>query len=186
MAKQFVRDVVSPRLDHSWEFSVDSNLEGLALLEWDISRFFQSEDLYLYDVSLNKPVNMKEVSVHSFNSKESKTFRIYFGKNVFAEMLPDKAALAKVYPNPTKGTLTTFAFILPESGGSSQLVSLKLFDPLGKPVALIKEGEFTAGYHEIDWQNDGKILSDGLYLFRLNVIGNSGQENLYGKLIFKQ
>ena len=64
------------------------------------------------------------------------------------------------FPNPFNST-TEIAFDLPKAGK----VSLKVFDLLGREVAVVQEGMMAAGSHRVNF--DGKDLASGVYVYRL-------------------
>jgi hypothetical protein len=63
-------------------------------------------------------------------------------------------------PNPFNPS-TSIAFDLPSTGD----ISLTAYDLSGRTVAVISQGHYSAGRHEVVWNADG--LSSGLYLLRL-------------------
>jgi hypothetical protein len=73
--------------------------------------------------------------------------------------------LLQNYPNPFNPT-TNLSFEL----GHASLVTLKVFDLLGRAVAtLIDREEKSAGRHDVVW--DGTGAASGIYLYRLQVDG---------------
>ncbi|NUM61135.1 MAG: T9SS type A sorting domain-containing protein, partial [Ignavibacteriaceae bacterium] len=71
------------------------------------------------------------------------------------------------YPNPFNPT-TKIKFTIPASLNPSKvgtLVQLKVFDILGKEIALLINEEKQSGTYEIEF--DGSSLSSGVYLYRL-------------------
>ncbi len=74
---------------------------------------------------------------------------------------PDRYELEQNYPNPFNPT-TTLSFVI----GHSSLVSLKLYDVLGREVAtLINNEALEGGSHQIVF--DGANLPSGVYFYRL-------------------
>jgi hypothetical protein len=71
-------------------------------------------------------------------------------------------ALYQNYPNPFNPS-TTMSFFLP----SRQFISLKVFDVLGKEVAIIISEELSAGNHTKQWNADR--MPSGVYFYRLCV-----------------
>jgi photosystem II stability/assembly factor-like uncharacterized protein len=69
-------------------------------------------------------------------------------------------ALDQNYPNPFNPS-TTIRFGLP----NRSQVTLTLFNTLGQQVAVLKEGEQGAGYHEVRF--DGKNLPSGVYFYMI-------------------
>jgi hypothetical protein len=73
---------------------------------------------------------------------------------------PEIFALQQNYPNPFNPS-TTIAFHLLHP----ELVSLKLFDVLGREVATVMQQELPSGKHEVKF--DGAALASGAYFYRL-------------------
>ncbi len=89
-----------------------------------------------------------------------------------AETLPDDFYLYQNYPNPfNPATRIRFAI------GSRQFVSLKVFDILGREVAVLVNEEKSAGFHEVEFfvESFGSAdkLSSGIYFYRLST-GSDG------------
>lgn len=82
--------------------------------------------------------------------------------------LPDAFALHQNYPNPFNPS-TALRFSLPEPG----IVSLVVYDMLGREIATVVSGYLDAGYHSAAW-NASKQAS-GVYFARLTVKGENGR-----------
>ena len=74
---------------------------------------------------------------------------------------PQIFQLSTPYPNPFNPE-TTISFTLPSSGQ----IEVSVFDVMGKEVAVLASGEYSAGKHSITF--NGKYLSSGVYFVRLN------------------
>lgn len=74
--------------------------------------------------------------------------------------IPSEFVLSQNYPNPFNPT-TMISFDAPRSG----VVTLKVFDVLGKEVALLFNGEVSFGRHAVQFSAAG--LSSGVYFYRL-------------------
>ncbi|HET9486553.1 MAG TPA: T9SS type A sorting domain-containing protein, partial [Chryseosolibacter sp.] len=180
-ARRFTRDIVPTQENFTWNFTVDSNLEGMAEITWDnIPLVSSGKDIFLLDITTQKLVNMKSTASHAFDPKESSHFRIYYGDNL--NIAPERVQLGKAYPNPTKG-LTTIAFSLPETGGLNQNVTLDIVDALGRTVGTLKNGVFNPGYHEAAF--DATEMNNGFYTYRLTVRNRKGHTTEVNKLIIK-
>lgn len=81
-----------------------------------------------------------------------------------APEVPTEFTLDQNYPNPFNPT-TTIAFALPEARN----VSLRVYDMLGREVAVLVDRSLEAGQHKIQW--DASDLASGTYLYRI-VAGN--------------
>jgi len=81
------------------------------------------------------------------------------------ENIPLRFALHKNYPNPFNAG-TNISFTLPEASN----VTLDIINILGKKVATIADGNFTAGKHIVTWDgvnSNGNPLASGFYFYRL-------------------
>lgn len=74
--------------------------------------------------------------------------------------IPDRMTLSQNYPNPFN-PLTTIAYGLPTGG----FVSLKVYDLLGREVAVLIDGYRSTGLHQVTWDASG--MASGLYLYVL-------------------
>ncbi|NWF50916.1 MAG: T9SS type A sorting domain-containing protein [Ignavibacteriaceae bacterium] len=70
-------------------------------------------------------------------------------------------SLQQNYPNPFNPSTS-----IQYSIGSSQFVTLKVFDVLGKEVATLVNEEKPAGSHQVTF--DARELASGIYLYRLS------------------
>ena len=73
---------------------------------------------------------------------------------------PKEFALFQNYPNPFNPS-TTIKFALPEKTN----VELSVYNSLGEKVADVLRGEFSEGYHEVEFT--ASDLSSGIYFYRL-------------------
>jgi hypothetical protein len=86
--------------------------------------------------------------------------------------VPKVFALFQNYPNPFNPT-TKIAFALPRRG----VVSLAVFDVLGRQVRILADDWFEQGNYIIPWDgtnDEGGDVSSGVYLYRLTVRGEAG------------
>ncbi|MFK7847023.1 MAG: Ig-like domain-containing protein [Rhodothermales bacterium] len=74
--------------------------------------------------------------------------------------LPFSYALSQNYPNPFN-PVTTIAFSVP----TAELVTLKVFDMLGREVASLIDGIQAPGIHEVQFNAAG--LPSGMYIYKL-------------------
>lgn len=73
---------------------------------------------------------------------------------------PDELKLAQNYPNPFNPE-TVISFNLPQSGKAT----LKIYDLLGREVAVLLDGEAEYGIHTYTFS--GRNLASGVYIYRL-------------------
>ncbi len=83
---------------------------------------------------------------------------------------PNHFFLSQNYPNPFNPS-TDISFTLP----SKSLVTLKVFDIMGREVATLFNGELSAGNHNQRW--NAANMSSGVYFYRLSAVP-SAQRNL--------
>jgi hypothetical protein len=180
-AKRFTRDVIPTQNEYTWNFSVDSNLEGEAEIFWDNTAFASgTKEIFLFDESRQRLIDMRAVSSYSFNPKESINFKVYFGENL--KIAPEAVLLGKAFPNPTSGH-TNIAFSLPDSGGQNQFVTLEILDATGRTMETIAQGRYQPGFYEAAL--NAKELTNGFYTYRLTVQNSRGRNTLVNKLIIK-
>ncbi|NUN09176.1 MAG: VCBS repeat-containing protein [Ignavibacteriaceae bacterium] len=75
-------------------------------------------------------------------------------------------ALSQNYPNPVNPSLgTQIAFSLPERS----MVTIQLFDILGKEIAAPVNGEYNEGPHSVTLNTSG--FASGIYIYRLTTTG---------------
>ncbi|MEN9839790.1 MAG: hypothetical protein RL177_1269, partial [Bacteroidota bacterium] len=78
--------------------------------------------------------------------------------------LPTELTLNQNHPNPFNPS-TVVSFGLPESGS----VKLAVYDILGREVAVLADGTFAAGWHQVRFDATG--LATGMYLYRIQTGG---------------
>ena len=74
--------------------------------------------------------------------------------------IPERFELQQNYPNPFNPT-TAISFLL----SANSLVTLKVYDVLGKEVATLVNGQLSAGSYQTTF--DASHLSSGVYLYQL-------------------
>jgi outer membrane protein assembly factor BamB len=77
--------------------------------------------------------------------------------------IPDKFALYQNYPNPFNPS-TTISFDVPRLSD----VSVKVFDILGREVALLINGKFNSGKYSASW--NGENASSGVYFYEIKTV----------------
>jgi hypothetical protein len=80
--------------------------------------------------------------------------------------MPSDFQLYQNYPNPFN-LRTEIVFDLPRSTA----VTLVVYNLLGRPVATLARGDFSAGSHKAAF--DGALLPSGVYWYRLEAGGYS-------------
>ncbi len=80
--------------------------------------------------------------------------------------IPGEFSLEQNYPNPFNPS-TSIRFALPTASS----VRLEVFNVLGQKVAVLHDGQLTAGYHTMHWT---ATVASGLYFYRLEAVPVSG------------
>ncbi len=93
---------------------------------------------------------------------------------------PDEFTLFQNYPNPFNPT-TKIKFGIPEKSisGESNLssnVQLRIFDILGKEVAILINKNLDPGFYEVEWNASG--FSSGMYFYQIVWNGKSEVKKL--------
>jgi hypothetical protein len=81
------------------------------------------------------------------------------------DVIPASMELMQNYPNPFSGT-TSVTFRLPDD----MYASVRVYDMLGREVAVAAEGFFHAGSHAVEFS--GADLPEGVYIYKL-ISGNN-------------
>lgn len=90
---------------------------------------------------------------------------------MIAEATPKEFTLTQNYPNPFNPT-TTIHFTLPQSG----VVSLKVFDMLGREVETLVNEYRSAGAHQVNFNTSS--LTSGVYFYRLESAGKTAIQKM--------
>ena len=90
-------------------------------------------------------------------------------KTIMLEVAPpSEALLLQNYPNPFQGA-TTIGFDLPFAGA----VEVRVFDMLGREVAVLADDSREAGHHQVQWE--GRRFASGTYFYVLKAQGPAGE-----------
>ncbi|MBX7046219.1 MAG: T9SS type A sorting domain-containing protein [Ignavibacteria bacterium] len=85
------------------------------------------------------------------------------GVSEISSQMPDDFSLFQNYPNPFNPS-TKINYEIKQSG----FVSLKIFDLLGKEVAMLVNEKQTAGSYAVDFNSPEYNLPSGIYFYTLN------------------
>ena len=167
------------RLEGDTIVELNAYLEGTptgAPLEFETWNGFKAnnvKDKYLvYDHQLQKNVKRK------IYAGENRTYYVISLREGEEFNIPGNISEAYCRPNPFTGE-TTLTFRL----NSSQNTKVEIFNLSGKSIKTLMEGEFPAGYYNLEWKGDnteGKKVKNGVYFYKIN----SGNENVIsGKIV---
>ena len=81
--------------------------------------------------------------------------------------IPTQFALHQNYPNPFNPS-TQISFDIPEG---SEIVTLNIYNVLGKKVSTLINNSMNPGRHKVEWNakdNEGNPVASGIYFYELN------------------
>ncbi len=119
-----------------------------------------------FDSDENGIINSGDLQVHSVRFENVLTMNVT-GLTPVNDLLPGTFELGQNYPNPFNPT-TTIQFSLPSAGWTT----LKIFDTLGRNVAVLTAAQLSAGNYAVNW--DASALPAGVYYYRMTVTGGEG------------
>ena len=142
-------------------------VEGVTLWGWRPGMWRSDQDAFIFDQRPKDAMDWLEDYVDTANV----IFDVSIEDGLEAE-LPAKFSLAQNYPNPfNPSTVISYQLAV------NSVVSLKVYDMLGREVAILVNGMQTAGSHQVTFNAAG--LSSGIYLYRLY----TGQHSVTRKMM---
>ncbi len=175
----YSKDVVPYQENHTWDFSIESNLKESVTMKWDNSFFGDnSKQLVLWDVSLQRGFDMRKINHYIFNAASSGHFKVFYGEaNYIKEKtVVEQLVFHEVFPNPASDKVI-ISFSVP----SEERVTIEVVDLLGRKVATIADGNFKTGYHEVQWNtqdHSGNAVTNGIYITQIKSLRSDQQKRL--------
>ncbi len=106
----------------------------------------------------------KNISSGTLIQNDNSNFVLTGIKADTKKLIPETFAVEQNYPNPFNPT-TVIQYQLPVAS----IVTLKIYDILGKEVITLENAEKTAGYYSVRF--NGVNLSSGVYIYRVTAQG---------------
>ena len=150
----------------TWEFVVETNLPGAPVeLRWDnLESLPPSHNATLLDTEGKITVDLRAQDSYRFEGGGKRVFLLNIGEakplDRLSDGLPARHALHQNHPNPFNA-LTTISFDLARTNS----MNISLYNVLGERVAVLADGTFPAGRHQLDF--DAGDLSSGVYFYRM-------------------
>ena len=116
-----------------------------------------NHDVYLL---FTGSVTNKLFMLQSFDFTGTATTTGVSGKNYQGDNIPNKYDLQQNYPNPFNPD-TKIDFSLPNESN----IKVTVYNQLGQQVAIVAEGEYSAGIHQLNFYADN--LASGIYYYRI-------------------
>lgn len=163
----------------SWTTATEVNNKGFQLVVFkenkkvnevwiDGNGTTTKQNLYSVDLKLDLGNYIVVLNQYDFDGSQKLSKEIELSIDV-----PVNFSLSQNFPNPFNPE-TVIAFALP----SESRITLKVFDILGKEVMKIAEGFYAKGNYKFSF--DGKNLTSGVYLYRLESYDLNGKKNGFG------
>ncbi len=127
--------------------------------QW-IAEYFSPGFNHIYDLTLDKNTNVYVTGASGSSIATVKFIQTSTAINPISNAVPDEFNLEQNYPNPFNPT-TTIRFDVRTSGN----VSLKVYDVLGREVAILADEYMRAGSYERVFEASN--LSSGVYFYTL-------------------
>ena len=100
--------------------------------------------------------------------------KVTYSKEIEVNVIPSEYSLNQNYPNPFNPS-TKISYKLKDKG----VVKLNVYDIRGELLKVLVNETKDAGYYETEF--DGKGLASGVYIYRIEVIGN-GNRPIYSDI----
>ena len=187
----FARDIVEEQAAYTWEFTVNSNIEGESRkLSWTIVNQDDLIGLVLLDLSNGNIIDMMITSSYSYIDEDisaGRKFRAIYGDEKYLiEQLEDNSiSLGENYPNPFTGK-TIIPYSIYGAEGEYQY-EIKIYSIEGKVVNTLLSETKPTGSYQVEWDgrdNSGKLLN-GLFIYSLEVNTPEGMKSFRNKLIVR-
>ncbi|MDP3150997.1 MAG: choice-of-anchor D domain-containing protein [Ignavibacteria bacterium] len=159
--------------DAQWSFNISALQNGELFLDWknilsqipaEVRKQFVSIGLSTLDIPNFLTVDMLKIYSMSLPVEKDKTYRFSINASVTdvpdEKITPKSFGLMQNYPNPFN-PVTNIRFEV----ANTQHVTLKVFDILGKEVAVLVDQMKEAGSYSVDFSPAN--LASGTYLYRL-------------------
>lgn len=146
----FTMDVVPTASEESWEFTIESKSAGIAKLSWDQSSLSNlTNQLILFDIDNQWPVDMTTSSSYEFHNSGVHHFKAVYGSATFVknELVTDQFVFHSIYPNPATDKID-LSFSTPV-GLENENLSLSILSTLGQRVQHHSYTIAESGLHQV-------------------------------------
>jgi hypothetical protein len=186
--ENILKEDIRPALGEGQEYTLQVKNAKQQKLNLRVTDNTISEPVYLIDDELKNVVEINgDVKLQS--TSKNKTYRLIVGKTEYIsqlkkEYLPTEFQLYQNYPNPFNPS-TVIRYSIPavetlhatSQKATSQYISLKIFDVLGREISTLVNESKTAGTYEVEF--NASNIPSGVYLYRLQ----SGENYITKKLM---
>ncbi len=182
----FSRDIVKVNENYIWEFIASTNFEEKNItISWDAEMVANAPGkLILYDVAMEKVIDMQLNKNHSFALDQPTTFKVIYGDKYFiqGELSKIRIEVMKPFPNPFN-ELVTFPINLPYSNSEYNL-ECNIFNLLGRKVFTSKLDNLSHGLYNINWDaTQSREIEKGIYIYSIKVSNGLSTKNFHGRIV---
>ena len=159
------RDTVGPLVHCTCSFDLSIQFENFGgtyivmVYRQDLKKYFYQKDTTYFIGSTSFTLPLNQLPYFGIRRHQSECGGAPVSVEERIKMLPKDIRLT-AHPNPFNPA-TTIRFTLPASG----FVLLKVFDLMGREIAMLKHEIVPAGEHTVQW--DASSLPSGVYVCRL-------------------
>jgi len=143
-----------------YAFHAQKDIKAASTILDDIKTRYSQDDAEGEIGLAESLLNPSAISAKSFGEGTKKIV-------VEKEQSPEEFAISQNYPNPFNPN-TTISYQLPSAG----IVSLKVYDMLGREVVVLVDGVKEAGYYNATF--NGSDLASGIYFIRFTATPQDG------------
>ena len=153
------RKMIQPGESQIWEISgYSSNITSDILLSWEMDAIDPEFAIVL--IIDGQLINMKETNESVVSQESLNNLTVMIGGDPFTNAgLPNEFYLSHPFPNPFNPT-TSLKMAIPEDSFGS----VKIYNLMGKIVAVLHDGFIESGQHQIKW--DSMNTPSGIYFIR--------------------
>ena len=165
--------IVEDGIQLSWEMSDEEDFQYFVLEKSTDEAFTEPEAFEMVDTTyldldyiLNESNYYRLAAVdHAGNMSEYSSVVDIAVLSIDLDLIPDVYALHQNYPNPFN-PVTTLRYDLPEDA----MVSIRIYDVMGRRVKSLVNTTQTAGYRSVRWDatnSFGEPVSAGMYIYMI-------------------
>jgi hypothetical protein len=175
LAKKINKDIISE--NPNTELAARAKLNNVYIIlynenDLDVAYTIYNEVLKTPGLSTEVELSLARDAIETYSTIHGKANSLFNNQAQSEEMLPEEFGISQNYPNPFNPA-TTICYQLP-GVGTRYIVSLKVYDLLGREVVNLVDGIKEAGYYTVTF--NGSKLASGIYFTRFVVNPQDGNK----------
>ncbi|HKB86319.1 MAG TPA: FG-GAP-like repeat-containing protein [Ignavibacteriaceae bacterium] len=156
-----IADPGKPVISWEWDFNNDGTVDAT---DQNPLWVYGSPGIYTVKLTVSNGTTTQSKMRKSYINVENST-----GVELNGEGVPDKFELFQNYPNPFNPS-TKIRYNIPDISGKPGIVTLKVYDVLGKDVAVLVNEIQSPGIYEVNF-SPAVTLPSGIYFYRISAPG---------------